>query len=84
MFTRGLAGAAGLLGGSAAAAVQAHPVDLTGIAAVITAAAGAVTVAWTIYQGAKKKKSLDVESAAAIIEIAEELARRRKADDEEG
>jgi len=71
-----VAGAVGLVGGTATAAAQAHPVDLTGIAAIITAIGGLLTLAWTVYQGTRRKQSLDEETADLLRKLLEQNAKK--------
>lgn len=64
---RGALGAAGALGGATVAGTT-HGPDLVGIAAILTAVGGLLTLAWTVYQGTRRKQGIDADAAAAIIE----------------
>lgn len=80
MIARGVAGAAGLVGGTVAAATNSQPVDLTGIAAIITAVGGLLTLAWTVYQGTRRKQQLDQDTADLLRQLLKQNA--KKADDD--
>ena len=77
MIARGALGAAGLAAGASTATTNGH-VDLVGIAAIITSVVGAITLAWTIYQGTKRRSQLDAETVAEIIAAVEERKRGKR------
>lgn len=80
MIVRGAVGAVGMVAGAGTAAAGGP--DLVGIAALITSVVGAVTIAWTIWQAAHQKRQIDIEAAAALLELMEERRRRGSSDDE--
>lgn len=74
MIARAVAGTVGLVGG-ATTAVTSGGTDLTGIAAIITSIVGALALAWTIYQGTRRKRQIDLDAAAELIELLEKRHR---------
>lgn len=76
---RGVIGAVGVVGGSTTAAASGG-VDLTGIAALITAIVGAVALGWSIWQGTQRKRTIDVDTALELVELLEE--RRKQGPDD--
>lgn len=75
-------GAALTVTGAGTAAATGGGTDLTGIAALITAVVGAVALGWSIWQGTRRRRQIDIQTAAELIELLEER-RRREGHDED-